>query len=296
MSLAIEPEKLYAWRQAAIADSIAANISPAEVDWFILAVAQVDKLSLRLGLTTPSVELNYPWSKILQLWQQRIQHQVPLQYLIGKTTWRHLELQVTPAVLIPRPETEYLIDLAIRQAELQPDLAQGDWVDLGTGSGAIAIGLAAAFPKITVHAVDISRAALEIAQQNAINLGFGDRLQFYQGCWWQPLRSLRGKVTGVISNPPYIPSSEIPQLQPEVARHEPLNALDGGVDGLDCLRTLIATTSDYLRSGGIWLGEMMAGQGKIVAELLSKQGSYQQIEILRDFAGFDRYSLAYRSF
>lgn len=294
MSLVIRGEQLYAWREKAIADASAAGICPAEVDWFLQGVAEVDKLTLRLGRFQMPIELHYSWSKILQLWQQRIQKKVPLQYLIGKTSWRHFELKVSSAVLIPRPETEYLIDLAIAAARQQPDLAEGDWVDLGTGSGAIAIGLAAAFPHITVHAVDISEAALEVAQQNVTDLGYGDRLKFYQGSWWEPLSSLKGKVTGVISNPPYIPTSEIAQLQPEVAQHEPINALDGGADGLDCLRTLIATTPDYLRSGGIWLGEMMADQGKMIAELLLSQGSYRQIEIIPDFANFDRYSLAYR--
>jgi release factor glutamine methyltransferase len=96
------------------------------------------------------------------------------------------------------------------------------------------------------------------------------------------------------SNPPYIPSSMIPNLQPEVALHEPHVALDGGADGLDCLRHLVDRAPNYLKPGGIWLSEMMAGQAEAVAELLQHQGSYRDIEIYADLAGIDRFALAFR--
>jgi len=165
---------------------------------------------------------------------------------------------------------------------------------LGTGSGAIAIGLASVFPSAKIHAVDRSASALAIAQSNAQNLGYGDRIQFYLGDWWEPLASLEGQVSGMVSNPPYIPSSLIPQLQPEVANHEPHSALDGGDDGLDCICHLVATAPNYLRSGGVWLIELMAGQAEAVCELLWQQGNYIDVRVYADLAGIERFALAYR--
>jgi release factor glutamine methyltransferase len=166
---------------------------------------------------------------------------------------------------------------------------------LGTGSGAIALGLADVFPAATIHGVDYSAAALAIAQQNAQKLGFAQRIQFYQGSWWEPLNALKGQLSGMVANPPYIPSSLVQQLQPEVRRHEPLLALDGGPDGLNYIRQLIETSSAYLRPGGVWLIEMMAGQADTVTQMLQQQGSYCQIQIVSDLAGIDRFALAYRS-
>ena len=205
-------------------------------------------------------------------------------------------LKVSPAVLIPRPETEYIIDIAVEAIKNSPttELELGEWADLGTGSGAIALGLAEAFNRAIIHAVDCSPDALAIAQLNAENLGLQERIQFYQGSWLSPLLDLKGKLSGMVSNPPYIPSSEIPQLQAEVANHEPHIALDGGIDGLDSIRYLIENAPDYLRPGGIWLIEMMTGQADTVVKLLQEQGGYFQIQIYPDFAGINRFALAYR--
>jgi release factor glutamine methyltransferase len=232
-----------------------------------------------------------------QLWHQRQRDKVPVQYLAGVTPWRHFSLKVSPAVLIPRPETEYLIDLAVAAVKNSPipNLASGHWADLGTGSGAIALGLAEVLRAATIHAVDYSADALAIAQENAQQLGFTQRIQFYQGTWFEPLDALKGQFSGIISNPPYIPSSLVQELQPEVRDHEPHLALDGGCDGLDCIRHLIASSPNYLRPGGVWLIEMMAGQADTVAQLLHNQGSYRDIQIIPDLAGIDRFALAYRS-
>ena len=197
-----------------------------------------------------------------QLWQRRIQERIPIQQLVGITPWHHLSLRVTPDVLIPRPETEWLVELAIAAAPAEGDLSLGDWADLGTGSGAIALALASALPHVTLHAVDCSAEALAVAQTNAQLLGLTPRIQFYQGRWLQPLVALRGQLQVIVSNPPYIPTAMIPHLQPEVAWYEPHLALDGGSDGLDAIRHIIATAPDYLRSGGLLLLEMMAGTGR----------------------------------
>ncbi|HEY9628736.1 MAG TPA: peptide chain release factor N(5)-glutamine methyltransferase [Coleofasciculaceae cyanobacterium] len=291
---------LWQWRQQAQQQAIAAQVPIAELDWLLQELAGLDRLSLRLESfkNSPAIALPIALAELSHLWEQRLSDRIPIQYLVGKTPWRNLSLQVSPAVLIPRPETELLIDLAVAAAQTA-DLQQGDWADLGTGSGAIAIGLAAALPQATLHAVDVSAAALAVAQRNARqniphNASWrGDRIQFYQGSWFEPLSHLQGQLCGVVSNPPYIPSALVPQLQPEVAQHEPHLALDGGKDGLDAIRTLVALAPDFLRSGGLFLSEMMAGQAEQVVDLL-EAAAYQDIQVHKDLAGVDRFVLAYR--
>jgi len=265
-----------------------------ELDWLLQAITGLDRLSLRLAAMAETTSLNLPLTlaELSRLWQRRLNEHVPVQYLAGTTTWRHFELVVSPAVLIPRPETECLIDLAT--AISSQDLEQGQWADLGTGSGAIALGLASIFPATTIHAVDCSAAALAVAQQNAQNLGLEKRIQFYQGSWLEPLKAFQGQFSGVVANPPYIPTAMIPDLQPEVACHEPQLALDGGVDGLDCLQEIIAIAPDYLQPGGVLLLEMMAGQAGAVSQLLHHQDSYCQIQIHPDLSGVERFASAYR--
>jgi release factor glutamine methyltransferase len=286
--------ELWEWRKSAQAAAIAAAIPPIEVDWLLQEFAGLDRLALRLESfkERAEVSLKLPFSDLKNRWQQRLQERIPLQYLIGTAPWRQFCLKVAPGVLIPRPETECLIDLAI--AAVEPAEVKGHWVDLGTGSGAIAIGLATAFPQATIQAVDWSSEALTIAQANAETYHLTDRIQFNQGFWLQPLEHLKRRISGIVSNPPYIPTQMLSDLQPEVARHEPHLALDGGPDGLDSIRHLVTTAPDYLHPGGILLFEMMAGQAIAVTQLLQTEDSYRQIQIFPDLAGIDRFALAYR--
>ncbi|ODG97725.1 protein-(glutamine-N5) methyltransferase, release factor-specific [Nostoc sp. KVJ20] len=285
--------QLWQWRNAALEAAIATDVPPGEVDWLLLEIAGLDRLALRLESfkNWPQVQLQLPLEELDQLWQRRLNDRLPVQYIAGVTPWRNFEIMVSSAVLIPRPETECLIDLA----EASASSASGHWADLGTGSGAIALGLADVLPKATIHAVDYSLEALAIARTNADNLGFADRIKFYQGSWWEPLTFLKGQFSGMVSNPPYIPTSILPSLQPEVVNHEPHLALDGGGDGLDCIRHLIEVSPSYLQPGGVWLIEMMAGQADAVRELLQNQGSYCKIQIHADLAGIERFALAYKS-
>ena len=290
--------ELWQWRLAACNAAVEASISLEEVDWLLQEVAGLEPLELRLELFKGrlQIDLGLSLEELSQLWERRLQERLPVQYLVGVTHWRHFSLTVTPAVLIPRPETEYLIDLTVAAVKNSPanQLESGHWADLGTGSGAIALGLAEVLTNASIYAVDCSESALAIAQQNAQQLGYSQRIQFYQGSWWEPLQALKGLFSGMVANPPYIPSNLLQQLQPEVVNHEPHLALDGGNDGLDCISQLITTSVDYLRPGGIWLIEMMAGQAPAVVELLHQQGSYSQIQIFPDLAGIDRFALAYR--
>ncbi|MBD2291666.1 MAG: peptide chain release factor N(5)-glutamine methyltransferase [Microcystis sp.] len=293
MSASISGQELSQWRQQAIADLAQAQLSAKEVDIFLQAVTDLDTLSLRLQSfrEREKIPLSYSWSEITKRWQKRLQTRVPLQYLLESVVWRNFTLKVSPGVLIPRPETELLIDIV---GETVRGDDGGIWVDLGTGSGAIAIGLASILTKAEIYATDYSPTALAIAKENIINTGFADRIILKQGSWWTPLEKWQGQISGMVSNPPYIPSAEIPDLQIEVREHEPRLALDGGEDGLTALRYLVATAPDYLRSGGLWLVEMRAGQGEKVAQMLENQGNYRQIQIINDLAGFDRFVLAER--
>jgi release factor glutamine methyltransferase len=290
--------QLWQWRNRAIVSAIAHHVPVAEVDWLLQEIAGLERLALRLESFKDQAEIFMVLSleELERLWQRRLGDRLPVQYIAGVTPWRNFKLAVSSAVLIPRPETESLIDLAVAataNSELAVDLKQGHWADLGTGSGAIALGLADAFPQATIHAVDCSLEALAIAQQNAHNLGLFDRMRFYQGRWWEPLTCLKGQFSGMVSNPPYIPSDIVSTLQPEVVNHEPHLALDGGVDGLDDIRHLVEIAPIYLQSGGIWLIEMMAGQADTVQILLKNQGSYCNIHIHTDLAGIERFALAY---
>ncbi|MDX2232032.1 MAG: peptide chain release factor N(5)-glutamine methyltransferase [Leptolyngbyaceae cyanobacterium bins.349] len=294
---------LWEWWQWARQTAIAHHIPPQEADWLLQAFTHLDRLELRLGSFQhrEHLLLKVPPHRLQELWEQRTQQRVPVQYLVGKTTWRDFSLQVSPAVLIPRPETELLIDFAVELTNQRSDEPEreglptpGHWADLGTGSGAIALGLAQAFPQARIHAVDVSAAALAIAQTNAAAHQFSDRIHFYQGHWLEPLHPLRGQLHGIIANPPYIPSSQVLTLQPEVTQHEPHLALDGGVDGLDCIRHLVAAAPAYLQPGGIWMIEMMAGQAVTVAQLLNQNGHYDNIQIRADLAGIERFAIARR--
>jgi release factor glutamine methyltransferase len=302
MSIWVSGQDLWSWRQQAcqqidpwISDPLVRLERQRELDWLILTVAELDRLALRLGTVQelPQVQLMRSLSTLSELWQRRLRENVPLQYLLGMVAWRDFTLQVASGVLIPRPETELLIDLA--QAAIADKNADfTNWVDLGTGSGAIALGLARIFPSAVIHAVDCSETALAIAQQNAQNLGLNEQISFYHGRWLEPLAFLEGKLDGIVSNPPYIPSEMVLTLQPEVVQHEPHLALDGGKDGLVAIREIVNRAPEYLQSGGVLLLEMMMEQEDAVAELLQAHGDYCEIQIHPDLAGIQRFAQAYR--
>ena len=295
--------ELWQWREEARQRAIDCGVPLEEVDWLLQALTDLQKLDLRLESfkERSHIPLQMPLTQLTHLWKRRLEDRLPVQYIAGSTPWRNFLLCVSNSVLIPRPETECLIDLAIAAVDdpvYCPTVARKaeQWADLGTGSGAIAIGLADILTNATIHAVDISEGALAISQQNAQSLGFTDRIHFHQGSWFETLDPLKGQMNGIVSNPPYIPSQIVNGgLQPEVAQHEPHLALDGGADGLDCIRHIVNKAPDYLQPGGILLFEMMAGQAPNAWQLLNRQGSYQKISIHPDLAGIERFALAYRS-
>lgn len=287
----VSGEEFARWYATARQRAIAHGIEPGELDWLLQGWTDLDRLTLRLqDFAHREIALQETWENIQRGWGRRVEEKYPVQYLLGHTRWRNFDLKVTRDVLIPRPETELIIDIVQNQSDQWGLRDSSDhWVDLGTGSGALALGLASLFPHALVHGVDCSAPALAIARENAENNQLGDRIQFYQGHWWEPLEHLRGEIRGMVSNPPYIPQAELPQLQPEVIKHEPLLALDGGPNGLEAVGQLIRRSPAYLKPGGFWLVEIMGGQAPIVAELLRASGAYQDIQIDRDLGGIERF-------
>ena len=211
----------------------------------------------------------------------------PSQYIFGEAWFRGLELKVTKDVLIPRPETELLVDEAVKVAgQLKGEIRL---IDLCTGSGCIAVAAAREIPGSIVYASDISPAALEVARENAHRAGVADRVQFFQGDLFGALSSeLRGQVNMVLSNPPYIAEAEIKTLEPEVKDFEPLWALSGGPDGLDFIKKIINEAWGFLVPGGVLLMEMGYGQANAVKGLAESSGAYENIEIIKDYGKIER--------
>lgn len=206
----------------------------------------------------------------------------PLQYILGEQEFMGLPFVVTPAVLIPRFDTEVLVSEALTQGkEYDSPLV----LDLGTGSGAIALSLAYFLPKAQVIAVDISPEALNVARENSKQLGVVDRVRFICGDMFSPLNK-DDRFNLIVSNPPYISEEEFTTLAPEVKK-EPYHALYGGIDGLDYYRHISVKAPEYMVKGGHLLMEIGWRQGQLVSELL-KENSFSNVRILKDYNGNDR--------
>lgn len=214
----------------------------------------------------------------------------PVSRIIGEREFWGLTFALNEATLDPRPETELLVAEAVAFAERKrsPRI-----VDIGTGSGAIAISILSALPRARAVATDISDKALEAARANAERNGVADRVTFHLGPWWQPV-PLTELYDVIVSNPPYIASAEIETLQKEVRLFDPKLALDGGWDGLEPYRAIAAGASRRLAPGGLVLLEIGATQGETVTRILSRAG-FGNVEVQKDLAGLDRVVLASHS-
>lgn len=221
-----------------------------------------------------------------QAWLARREAGEPVAYLLGRRGFWRFDLQVGPATLIPRPETERLVELAL---ERLPPRGELRLADLGTGSGAIALALAAERPQAQVLAVDVSADALAVARANAAELGLGN-VGFRLGDWFAPLAGERFDL--IASNPPYIESAD-PHLAQGDLRYEPAAALASGADGLDAIRIIAAQAPAHLRPGGWLLIEHGWEQGAAVRALLSAAGLVE-VATERDWEQRDRVSLGRR--
>ena len=207
----------------------------------------------------------------------------PLQYITGVQEFWGLEFSVSPAVLIPRPETEHLVSAALEKVALM-NRDDVRIIDVGTGSGCVALALASELPEANLEACDISAAALEVARKNGVKLGFADRVKFYES---DLLCAAEGEFDIIVSNPPYVASQEFAGLMPEVAGFEPRLALDGGVDGLDAYRALAGASHKLVTPGGRFVIEVGAGQALEVASLFAEAGWRAQ-RTWKDLGGIER--------
>ncbi|DBB17116.1 TPA: hypothetical protein ACH3X3_014196 [Trebouxia sp. C0006] len=247
--------------------------------------------------SSQSIALRADIHTLTQLWKQRTQDRVPLQYLNNCCHWRDFILAVGDGILIPRPETEILIDLAEQAMQKRPELKQGVWLDLGTGSGAISIGLATLLPcSAQVYAVDESLEAVAWAKLNVQRLGLTDRIQVKTGSWYEPVQSMCGNIAGIVSNPPYIPHGQMRKLQAEVRQYEPWLALDGGQGpGLDSLNLICQGASVMLQPGGFLALETTGGtQAQQVIDMLQQMQAFDHIHSVQDLAGIYRFVTAWK--
>ncbi|MBN1948442.1 MAG: peptide chain release factor N(5)-glutamine methyltransferase [Candidatus Cloacimonetes bacterium] len=246
-----------------------------QAEHIIAAVTGIPRLELHLNrnLVLTSEQL----SEIKQKAERRAEHE-PLQYILGETEFYGARILVTPDVLIPRPETEYLVDWVASEYSEEQTL-----LDLGTGSGCIAIALGLIFPNMIIEAADISAQALETARKNAeINCV---KINFHCSDLFEELRN---KYQIIISNPPYISTQEYQELDREIRDYEPQEALLAGEGGLYYYRRILAEAKDYLLPGGRIYLEIGAQQGKAIKKIAENYG-WQKIEIRSDLSGCDRY-------
>ena len=233
--------------------------------------------------------------------KQRSEH-VPVAYLIGKSWFFSLEFAVTREVLIPRPDTETLVEHTIQRLRQTPGWEAPQILDLCTGSGCIAVALAKNMPNAHVVAVDISVKALEVARQNAQTHKVEERVTFLAGDLLVPVGGLLPprKFHALVSNPPYIPTGELAGLMAEVREHEPRMALDGGADGLDFHRRILlekhgsegVTAVELLEAGALVLLEIAYNEAEEAQKVFAQAGYLENIKLLRDAGGNPRCVIA----
>lgn len=243
------------------------------------------RMQLYLEFERPLAESEL--EKIRPLVRRRSHHE-PLQYILGETEFHGLRLKVDPRALIPRPETELLVELAIAACPSPPGMI----LDLGTGSGAIALALAKAFPLAAVHAVDISEPALSLSQENAALSGLTDRIQFVRSDWFAGLAA-SARYDLIVANPPYLSAEETAATSQEVRGFEPASALTSEAGGLADLRRILAGAREFMTPEGVIALETGITQH---AELLAcaQSAGYHSIESRRDLTGRDRFLIARR--
>jgi len=216
----------------------------------------------------------------------------PLQYVTGEVAFRHIVVKVRPGVLIPRPETEVLVDSVLPAVDAAL-AARGDALvaDLCTGSGCIALAIARERPDAHVSAGDVSPVAVEVTRENAERLGLSERVSAAEGDLFDAVpQALRGRLDVVVANPPYIPSADVPSLPAEVAGFEPHLALDGGADGLDVFRRILSDAREWLRPGGLLGVELDERMVRIAAS--DAEQWYQEVRVVSDLSGRDRIVVA----
>ena len=257
-----------------------------DAEWLLAAALGVDRLQLYLKYDRP---LRFEEREAFKPLLRRRAGREPLQYIIGRTGFRELELKTDPRVLIPRPETEVLVQEVLDWASAG---AESVW-DMGTGAGAVALSLAAEGTWTRVVATDVSPEALSVAADNAERYDLGGHVEFREGSLFEPLEEGE-RFDVIVSNPPYIAEGEKGELQPEVRDWEPPEALFAGEDGLDVIRQLVAGAPKHLLSGGLLALECGLGQAEGIAADVQATGAFGAVRIRADLTGRPRFVTAER--
>jgi len=254
-----------------------------QCEWLAAALLSLSRseLALALGREAPEAFVAQMRTGVRRLGQGE-----PVQYVIGEWDFRCLTLATDARALIPRPETEQLVQLALDEKSVW-ERPEPHLYDVGTGTGCIALSFAVERPQCRCTAVDVDEAALSLARENAVRCGVADRVEFRLG------RNCDGaaeaSLDAVVSNPPYIASRVVDGLPPLIRDHEPRRALDGGLDGLDIVREVVNDAAIALRPGGWCFLEIGDDQGEAVRGILEDAG-FSEIAVLADFAGLTRFA------
>ncbi len=284
--------ELIDWSRAYLAEKGLEN-TRLETELLLGHALSLPRIELYLNYARPMDEGELARYKVLL--KRRLSGE-PVQYITGTVSFMFAEFEVNRSVLIPRPETEALTEVALQllnETGSGVDSGMGSdaeqvIADVGTGSGVIAVTLAMKAPRARVLATDASEEALRVAARNAERAGVSGRIEFLQGEMLEPLlgAGLAGGLTLLVSNPPYVASGDIESLPPEVRDFEPRIALDGGTDGLDCLRVMAQDGPSLLAPGGALALEVGDGQADAVADMV--RAVVGASETMKDYAGRDR--------
>lgn len=266
--------KVLTWTTGYLAEKGVAN-ARREAEWLLCEATGLDRVGLYLNFDKPMSDEELAAYRALVA---RRGKREPLQHILGSQEFDGLTFDVSPAVLIPRHDTETLLEQVLQHAPSSRTI-----LDIGTGSGCIAIALAKRLPEATITAVDLSPDALVVAQRNAEQHSVA--IELLQGSFFEPVAGRRFEL--IVSNPPYITTADLATLQPEVRDFEPNLALHGGADGLDAYRAIIAQAADHLQPGGWLWFEVGAGQATDVAALLAQAG-FNGIITASDPGGIER--------
>ncbi len=219
--------------------------------------------------------------------KRRLNHE-PVAYIVGCKEFWSMDLEITTDVLIPRPETECLVERALELLARAPNSQPKFILELGTGSGAVILALASENPRHFYWGTDISINAIQVACRNATRHGLNARVHFIVADWLTAFNAQAGLFDLIVSNPPYVRSGDLVRLQPEIQAYEPLSALNGDKDGLRCLRQIIQSAYLYLKPLGVLLLEMGADQKAHLKQIIGQCGRYENITFYKDYSGYDR--------
>lgn len=267
--------KVLTWTREYLAEKGVEN-SRLEAEWLLCEALGLDRVGLYVNFDKPLAESELSACRVLVARRARRE---PLQYILGSQDFFGLDFEVSPGVLIPRHDTETLVEEAIKRCP-----AGASILDIGVGSGCIAVALAKSCPAAQISGVDFSAKALELARRNADCHGV--TVTLLQGSLFEPYAGRKFDL--IVSNPPYIPTADLAGLEPEVRDYEPREALDGGADGLDYYRRIIPAAPDYLLPDGWLLLEVGIGEVPDVVEIFSTTGMYRELFSACDAGGVGR--------